>query len=89
MQELIAPADNLEVHEVPDGYIIYQTARDRVHYLNMTAAVIFEFCDGRRDRADIISRVAMAFELPPRAHEEVATCLNSLMREELLKSISK
>ncbi|THD66228.1 MAG: PqqD family protein [Bradyrhizobium sp.] len=89
MQEVIAPADNLEVHEVPDGYIVYQTARDRVHYLNKTAAVIFEFCDGRRDRTDIISRVAMAFELPPHTHEEVATCLDSLMREGLLRSISK
>jgi hypothetical protein len=89
MQEMIAPADNLEVHEVSDGYIIYQTARDRVHYLNKTAAVIFEFANGRRDRADIVSRVATAFELPPHMHEEVATCLNSLMREGLLRSISK
>ena len=89
MQEVIAPADNLEVHEVPDGYIIYQTTRDRVHYLNKTAAVIFEFCDGRRDRADIVSRVATAFELPPHMHDEVATCLNSLVREGLLLSISK
>jgi hypothetical protein len=89
MQDMIARADNLEVHEVPDGYIIYQTARDRVHYLNKTAAVIFEFCDGKRDQADIVSRVANAFELPPRMHDEVTTCLNLLMREGLLLPISK
>jgi hypothetical protein len=89
MQDMIARADNLEVHEVPDGYIIYQTARDRVHYLNKTAAVIFEFCDGKRDEADIVSRVATAFEIPPRMHDEVKTCLNLLMREGLLLSISK
>ena len=89
MQDTLARADNLEVHEVPDGYIIYQTARDRVHYLNKTAAVIFEFCDGNRGETDIVSRVANAFELPPRMHDEVATCLNLLIREGLLLPISK
>ena len=89
MQGMIGRAENLEVHEVPDGYIIYQTARDKVHYLNKTAAVIFEFCDGNRDAADIVSRVATAFELPARMHDEVKTCLNLLMREELLLPVSR
>lgn len=88
MQDMIVRAGNLEVHEVPDGYIIYQTARDRVHYLNKTAAVIFEFCDGKRDKTDIVSRVATAFELPTRMHGEVETCLDLLMREGLL-TVSK
>jgi Coenzyme PQQ synthesis protein D (PqqD) len=89
MQDVITRADNLEVHEVPDGYIIYQTARDKVHYLNKTAAVIFEFCDGNLGETDIVSRVATAFELPPRMHDEVKTCLNLLMREGLLLPVSR
>lgn len=84
MADLIDRAEGLEVHEVPDGYIIYQTARDKVHYLNKTAAVIFEFCDGRRDKSDIVSRVATAFELAPRMHDEVSNCLDSLIREGVL-----
>ena len=31
---MLVQARNLEVHEVPDGYIVYQADQDRVHYLN-------------------------------------------------------
>ncbi|TMK54756.1 MAG: hypothetical protein E6G60_21290 [Actinobacteria bacterium] len=31
--------DGLDVNEVSDGLIVYYPARDRVHYLNNTAAV--------------------------------------------------
>lgn len=89
MSEVIDRADGLDVHEVPDGYIVYQTARDKVHYLNKTAAVIFEFCDGRRDKDDIVSRVATAFELAPRMQEEVSNCLESLIGEGLLLRIQR
>jgi hypothetical protein len=84
MADFIDRADGLEIHDVPDGYIVYQTARDKVHYLNKTAAIIFEFCDGQRDKSDIVSRVATAFELAPRMHDEVSNCLDSLINEGLL-----
>lgn len=84
MADFIHRAEGLEIHDVPDGYIIYQTARDKVHYLNKTAAIIFEFCDGQRDRSEIVSRVATAFELAPRMHDEVSNCLDSLIGEGLL-----
>jgi coenzyme PQQ synthesis protein D (PqqD) len=82
-------ATNLDVHEVPDGYIVYQNERDRVHYLNKTAAIIFEFCDGTHDAEDVISRVAKAFELGPSAHDEIRAGLDSLCREGLVLSGSK
>ena len=62
MTEVISQADNLEINEVPDGYIIYQSARDRVHYLNKTAAVVFELCNGKLDAQAIVGRVVQAFE---------------------------
>ena len=82
-------ADNLEVHEVPDGYIIYQADKDRVHYLNKTAAVIFEFCDGLRDPDDIVLRVAKAFELGPSAHAEIRAGLDSLTKQGVILSPSR
>ena len=84
-----AQADNLEVHDVPDGYIVYQSERDRVHYLNKTAAIIFEFCDGKRQPEDIIARVAKAFELGPSAHDEIRAGLDLLLKEGLVQSSSK
>jgi hypothetical protein len=89
MSDQFVQAENLEVHEVPDGYIVYQTDRDRVHYLNKTAAIILEFCDGLRDRHDIVLRVAKAFDLGPSAYEEIRTGLDDLVKEGLLISPSR
>jgi hypothetical protein len=88
MSEPVVRAPSLEVHEVPDGYIIYQGDRDRVHYLNKTAAIILEFCDGLRPADEIVSRVAKAFELGPSAHQEIRAGLESLKNEGLVQSPS-
>jgi hypothetical protein len=84
-----AQASNLDVHEVPDGYVIYQTEQDRVHYLNNSAAVIFELCDGKHGSDDIVALVADAFELAPSMHAEIRSGLDSLVREGLVLSSSK
>jgi hypothetical protein len=89
MPATVSQASNLEVHEVPDGYIVYQTDRDRVHYLNQTAAIIFEFCDGKHAPDDIVARVARAFELGPSSHDEIRAGLDSLVKEGLVLSPSK
>jgi len=89
MSAVVVQASYLEVHEVPDGYIVYQNDRDRVHYLNKTAAIIFEFCDGKHEPDDIVARVAKAFELGPSAHDEIRAGLDSLVKEGLVLSPSK
>jgi hypothetical protein len=33
-------APDLEINAVSDGYVVYQPGRDRVHYLNQTAALL-------------------------------------------------
>ncbi len=81
-------ADNLEVHEVPDGYIVYQKERDRVHYLNKTAAIIFEFCDGTHEADDVVEQVAKIFALDSSAHDEIRAALDSLVTEGLILSPS-
>src|SRR5437762_3878064 len=47
--ERLSVIDGLDVNEVKDGLIVYEPDRDRVHYLNGTAAVVFLFCDGTND----------------------------------------
>jgi hypothetical protein len=88
MTELLIRADGLEVNEVPDGYVIYQTAQDRVHYLNNTAAIIFEFCDGKRNADDIVSRVTQLFDLGHFADAEIRGTIDSLLKEGLVLSHS-
>ncbi|MGO9361444.1 MAG: PqqD family protein [Xanthobacteraceae bacterium] len=89
MSATVSQAANLEIHEVPDGYIVYQTERDRVHYLNKTAAIIFEFCDGARETDDVVTQVAKVFDLDPSAHDEIRAGLDSLVKEGLVLSPSK
>jgi hypothetical protein len=89
MFESIVRAQGLDIHEVPDGYIIYQPDRDRVHYLNRTAAILLEFCDGELPAEDIVSRVASVYDLGPSAHDEIRAGLDSLKKEGLVQSPAK
>ena len=77
MTELLVRAEGLDVDEVSDGYVIYQTGSDRVHYLNKTAAIVFELCDGARGTDDIVSRVSSMFELGGAADGEIEACIHS------------
>ena len=77
-------AGDLEVHEVPDGYIVYQKQRDRVHYLNQSAAIIFELCDNTLQPQDVVERVAKIFALDPSAHDEIRAALDALVQEGLI-----
>lgn len=89
MSQVMQRAQDLEVHEVPDGYIIYQTAADNVCYLNKTAAITFEFCDGKLGADEVVTRVAKAFDLDTSAHAEIKACLDSLVKEGLIVSNTK
>ena len=74
-------ADDLEPHEVDDGPVVYQPSSDRVHYLNATAAVVFELCTGEHTEADIERLVAEAWDLPDPPRDDVRAAL-SLLRAE-------
>jgi hypothetical protein len=83
MAEALTRAPGLDVNEVPDGYIIYQVAADRVHYLNNTAAIVFELCDGAKDRGDVVSRMKKISE--GASDTEVEACIDALLKEGLIQ----
>ena len=78
-------AKGLDVHEVEDGLVVYQADRDRVHYLNQTSAVVFEFCTGKNTNDDIVGLVQAAWELAEPPRNEVMTCLLQLRAEGVLR----
>jgi hypothetical protein len=86
MSEVLARVDGLDINEVPDGYVIYQASADRVHYLNKTAAMIFELCDGERGADDIVARLDQIFEVK---NDEIEACVQSLLKEGLVISRSR
>ncbi len=89
MPEVMMRASGLEVNEVHDGYIVYHSSRDNVCYLNKTAAIIFEFCDGKLETEEIVAHVAKVFDLGESAHAEIRSCVDALIKEGLIQSNSK
>jgi hypothetical protein len=75
---------DIEINEVSDGYIVYQPGRDRVHYLNQTAAVVLELCNGRNTEDDLPELLRLAWDLAEPPVEEVTECLESLRKEGLI-----
>jgi hypothetical protein len=69
---------------VTDGYVVHHQARDRVHYLNHTAALVLELCTGANSPAFIAATVQRTFDLPRPPAEDVDTCLAQLRDEGLV-----
>jgi hypothetical protein len=81
-----APAcvPGIEINEVKDGLVVYDPGRDRVHYLNHTAALVLSLCTGRNAEADIVRLVKDAFSLDAHPTSEVTACLAQLRNEGLI-----
>jgi hypothetical protein len=75
----------VEVNAVEDGYIVHQPDRGRVHYLNNTAAIVMELCNGRNAEADLARLLQLAYGLSAPPAEEVEECLETLRREGLVR----
>jgi hypothetical protein len=89
MGRILMRTAQLEIHEVPDGYIVYQAQQDKVSYLNNTAALVFEFCDGKLDDVDIVGRIAKIYDLSTSGQDDIKACIDSLLKEGLLESNSR
>ena len=76
--------EGIEISEVADGYVIYDPKRDRVHYLNQTAAVVLELCNGQVTAGELVALIQDAYGLPEPPVEEVADCVQRLIEEGLI-----
>lgn len=74
----------LEPVPTEDGYIIYEQANDRIHYLNPVAALIFELCSGSNSPSEIAQLVRETFGLTDLPVSEVDEALNKMKSEGLL-----
>jgi hypothetical protein len=78
-----------EFNQVPDGYVIYQSDRDRVHFLNPTAVVVYELCDGKHSVAQIGEFMRESWGLDRAPVDEVKTCITNFLQEEIVKPWTK
>jgi hypothetical protein len=77
-------APGLEINEVPDGYVVYQADKERVHFLNTTAAALFELCDGEHSLADIVAIFKDIYGLETGPEAALAESAENLVTEGLI-----
>ena len=76
--------DGIEINPVPEGYVVYDPERDRVHELNHTAALVLELCNGENTTADIVRLLGAAYELREPPVDEARACIAHLREEGLV-----
>jgi hypothetical protein len=77
-------APEIEIERAEDGYIVYHPARDRVHYLNHTAALVLELCTGENEASGIATLMRTMYDLPEPPVGEIETCIAQLREEGLI-----
>lgn len=74
--------DGADLNEVPDGYVIYDNDNNQVHYLNTTAAIIYQLLDGNHTVDEVAELIKQAFDLDEDV--EVATSIENMLEANLI-----
>jgi hypothetical protein len=81
--------EGLEITHAPDGCVVYDPVAEKVHYLNPTAGVVFELCDGANSARTIGDFLKTAYALDSAPIESVRECLISLLDQRLVRLCPK
>jgi hypothetical protein len=79
------PVGGVEITDVPDGRVVYQASRDKVHYLNPTAIIVLELCGSGQSAGAIADFLRDAYGLAELPMDSVTSCIRSLLDEDLLR----
>lgn len=78
-----ARKQDLIVKEMPDEVLVYDLVRDKAHCLNRTAALVWNYCDGRTSVAKMTGRLGKELQAPV-DERLVWLALDQLSRNHLL-----
>ncbi len=78
--------DGLDISPAEDGYIIYQAELDRVHFMNATAVLILELCNGKNSEEEIVDLIREGCGLEENPADAVRETLAKMKAEGLLKT---
>lgn len=70
---------------MPDGFVVYQVKAEKVHYLNPTAAMIYELCGTRLTVSGIAAYLQKTYSLPEPPMTEVGDCIDALVTQGLIE----
>jgi coenzyme PQQ synthesis protein D (PqqD) len=79
-------SETIDISPVADGYVVYDTGADMVHYLNHTASMVLELCTGRETITEIAALLAEVFHDVPDVQQAVAGCVEQLRRLGLVQA---
>lgn len=74
----------LDINPAHDGYLVYHQAQDRIHFLNATAVLVLELCNGEVAPDDMAELIKRAYQLPEPPLNDVREVLTQLKAEGLL-----
>jgi len=74
----------LEISQSEDGCVIGRPGQDLVHFLNPSAVLILELCNGLNTPEQIAELVKGAYGLPESPVDDVYTVINQLSEAGLL-----
>jgi hypothetical protein len=77
-------AGGLDIVTTDDGCIVTVPGQPRLHYLNATAVLILELCNGENSQEQIVELVKNAYGLPEPPVEDVREALKHLRDAGLL-----
>jgi hypothetical protein len=77
--------EGFEILPADEGYVIYEGANDRVHYLNPIAALIYELCNGDNSAEYITELVQQSFALVDTPAPDVTKALEQMKTEGLIQ----
>lgn len=77
--------DDLDISPADDGYMIYRPQQDRITFLNSTAVLVLELCNGENSIEQIAHLVKQAYSLTEAPIEDVREALKQLQAEDLLQ----
>jgi len=75
----------LEVHIVDEQVIVYEANSDRIHFLNPTAAMVLELCNGQHSVTEITGLVAEMYALADAPLREINDALSQLKAAGLIR----
>ena len=78
-------APELKIFEADDGYVVYQRERDRVHFLNHTAVLLLELCNGEHSIPDMVAILEKSYGLEAPPEEEVTEIITKFEQEGLIR----
>lgn len=81
---LPSKVEGLEVSEAANGFVVFDSRRDRVHYLNHTAVLILELCTGEMSAVDIADFLQEAYSLAEAPVTDVEAYITRLAEEGLV-----